>query len=113
MPKQNCLLALVLFFTVSSAWAKEVLLDVRTPEEYAQKHLPGSVNIDVQNEDFRERISKFNREDHYEVYCKGGKRATQAVTIMKEMNFKHLTNLGGYEEAQKALEGRTGEKNGN
>lgn len=91
-------------FNFSFASAKEVLLDVRTPEEYSQGYLPGAINIDVLNKSFRHRVSKLNREDSYKVYCKGGKRATQAVTIMKELGFKNLTNLGGYEEARKALQ---------
>nr|BFD58658.1 hypothetical protein CKG001_07650 [Bdellovibrio sp. CKG001] len=95
-----CLVA----FNASFASAKEVLLDVRTPEEYSQGYLPGAINIDVLNKSFPHRVSKLNREDSYKVYCKGGKRATQAVTIMKKLGFKNLTNLGGYEEARKALQ---------
>lgn len=97
---------LALFFILlqnSYALAKGVLLDVRTPEEYAEGHLPGALNMDVLNKNFRDQVSILGRDDNYKVYCKSGRRATQAVTIMKELGFKNLTNLGGYEEAQRTL----------
>ncbi|AHZ86176.1 rhodanese-like domain-containing protein [Bdellovibrio bacteriovorus] len=87
----------------SSALAKEVLLDVRTPDEYSQSYLPGAINIDVLDKNFRTRVSELNRDDGYKVYCRSGKRATQAVTVMRELGFKTVTNLGGYEEAQRRL----------
>lgn len=90
-------------FGASKAFAKDVLIDVRTPEEYSQGYLPGAINIDVLDKSFRERISALNREDGYKVYCKAGRRATQAVNVMQEMGFKRVTNLGGFEEAQRLL----------
>lgn len=96
------LLLTVVFFQ-SMALAKVIVLDVRTPEEYSQGHLPQAINIDVKNTSFKEEVSKLNRDDDYKVYCAHGRRAAQAVTIMQELGFKHLQNLGGLEDARKAL----------
>ncbi|HEX7676019.1 MAG TPA: rhodanese-like domain-containing protein [Bdellovibrio sp.] len=97
------LMALVLFFQVGSAFAKLIILDVRTPEEYSQGHIDHALNYDVLNPNFSDRVSSLKRSDTYKVYCKGGKRATQAVQIMKELGFKDVISLGGYEDAQRAF----------
>ena len=57
---------------------KEVrLVDVRTPEEYAEGHLAGAENIDVKAADFAERIKGI--EGAVAVYCRGGKRSMMAA----------------------------------
>lgn len=86
------------------AFAKVVVLDVRTPEEYSEGHVSGSLNIDVTNKDFAKKIKGLNKEDTYKIYCRSGKRAGRALEEMKSMGFKDLENLGGYEDARKVLE---------
>ncbi|MDG0818142.1 rhodanese-like domain-containing protein [Bdellovibrio svalbardensis] len=106
---KNLFLVLLLAFTGFHSWAeaKEVLLDVRTPEEYSEGHIPQAINIDVKNQNFKTEVAKLDREDSYKVYCRSGKRSQQAVGIMKDLGFKHLENLGGLEEAKKALKVET------
>ncbi|MGE5086410.1 MAG: rhodanese-like domain-containing protein [Bacillota bacterium] len=101
---------LVVFGISSWAFAKDVLLDVRTPEEYSQEHVPQALNVDVKNSNFKQEIGKLSREDHYRIYCRTGKRSAQAISIMKEMGFKQMENLGGLEDAKKVLkvESKTG-----
>ncbi|QLY26399.1 rhodanese-like domain-containing protein [Bdellovibrio sp. KM01] len=82
------------------AFAKDVFLDVRTAEEFSQGHIPNAINIDVLKTDFSSKVSELNRNDVYKVYCKRGSRAKKAVTIMHDLNFKNLDNLGSYEDAQ-------------
>ena len=53
------------------------LIDVRTPEEYAEGHLAGAENIDVKAADFAERIKGI--EGSVAVYCRGGKRSLMAA----------------------------------
>ncbi|KYG67995.1 hypothetical protein AZI87_01615 [Bdellovibrio bacteriovorus] len=99
---------LFVLLVTSTVFARDVLLDVRTPEEFSESHLPGAINIDVLNSNFSERVSALNKDDSYKVYCKFGKRATLAVTIMRDQGFKKLTDLGGYEEAQVTLKMKPG-----
>lgn len=74
-----------------------IVLDVRTPEEYADGHLPGARMINVMDATFAEKIAKLNKEDKYLVYCRSGKRSLNAINKMAEMGFKDLTNMkGGY-----------------
>lgn len=79
--------------------ADTVILDVRTPEEYAQGHLKGAVNIDVTSADFATIISQLPTDGEYFLYCRSGNRSTQAIEIMKASGFTHLTNGGSVENA--------------
>lgn len=74
------------------------LVDVRTPEEFDEGHLDGAANIDVQEADFEERVSKLPRETSYVVYCASGRRATGAVEKMVELGFTDVVNGGGYDD---------------
>ena len=53
------------------------LIDVRTPKEYAEGHIYGADNIDVNAADFGERIK--NIEGKVAVYCRSGKRSMKAA----------------------------------
>ena len=68
---------------------KNVLLDVRTPEEFAEGHVPGAVNIDVKNPNFEEEIQKLDTKKNYFIYCKSGVRAKLATEKMQEKGFKN------------------------
>lgn len=52
------------------------LIDVRTPKEYAEGHIPNAENIDVKSDDFSERIK--NIKGKVAVYCRSGKRSLTA-----------------------------------
>lgn len=82
-----------------------VLLDVRSPEEYAAGHLPGAINLNVEAEDFEQQLlSRFSPSDNYFVYCRSGNRSGVAIEEMRAAGFSgELTNLGGLEEASSQL----------
>jgi phage shock protein E len=71
------------------------ILDVRTPQEFAQGHLPGAVNIDVSSPDFRERIGQLDPTAPYAVYCRSGNRSAAAVAQMTEAGFTGAYDLAG------------------
>ncbi|MGK2316524.1 rhodanese-like domain-containing protein [Gordonia rhizosphera] len=77
-----------------------VVIDVRTPEEYAAGHLQGARNIDVSSPTFVEMISTLPTDDPYVVYCRTGNRSAQAVAIMRSQGFTDVTDAGGIDEAQ-------------
>ena len=79
-----------------------VIIDVRTPGEYAAGHLDGAVNIDVQAADFDARVGALEAEGEYYVYCRTGSRAAQAIERMTALGFTDLTNGGGLESASSA-----------
>ncbi|GAB79381.1 Rhodanese-related sulfurtransferase [Austwickia chelonae] len=72
-----------------------VLLDVRTPQEYTQGHLPGARNIDIAAADFRQQLEGLDRKVPYAVYCRSANRSAQAMKIMKDQGFVDVYHLGG------------------
>ena len=72
-----------------------VILDVRTPEEYAKGHLANATNIDFKANDFAEKVGKLDKSKTYLVYCHSGHRSASAVEIMKTQSFQTLYNLDG------------------
>ena len=59
-----------------------LLLDVRTPEEFAQGHLPGAVLIP--HDQLAARLDEIDRDRWVLVYCRSGKRASTAQDILEE-----------------------------
>ncbi|MEB2780978.1 rhodanese-like domain-containing protein [Algoriphagus sp. C2-6-M1] len=79
------------------------ILDVRTPEEMAEGHLPNAKNIDYTNDNFKPEIAKLDKKRTYLLYCKSGIRSGNAASIMKAAGFTHIYSLdGGIEAWQKA-----------
>lgn len=74
---------------------KNMVVDVRTPEEVAEGHLAGSVNINFLGEGFQQEISKLNKNKTYLLYCKSGNRTRKAADQMQKAGFKHVYMLEG------------------
>ncbi len=75
-----------------------VVLDVRTPAEYEVAHIENSINIDINAEDFSERVALLDRNKTYIVHCaanvKNG-RTEKSLDIMNGMEFSSLLDLEG------------------
>ena len=69
-----------------------VLVDVRTPQEYAGGHISGAVNIPV--DELRSRLGELPHDREVAVYCQMGQRGYLAVRILAQAGFK-VVNLGG------------------
>jgi phage shock protein E len=78
--------------------AGALVLDVRTPAEFATGHLADAVNIDVSSASFEDKVRTFDRSAGYVVYCRTGSRAGDAIRRMDELGFTDLVNGGGYED---------------
>jgi rhodanese-related sulfurtransferase len=72
-----------------------VLLDVRTPEEFEEGHLPGALNIDIRGYDFHEQIETLDPTKAYFVYCRSGGRSSAACKFMNSKGFQEVHNLAG------------------
>jgi rhodanese-related sulfurtransferase len=72
-----------------------IVVDVRTPSEYASGHIPQAINIDVQDPNFTIAIQKLDKNLPYFVYCHSGNRSAVAVTAMKQAGITHITELQG------------------
>jgi phage shock protein E len=72
-----------------------VILDVRTPEEYAEGHIHGALNMDGSAGDFAEKAGALNKSATYLVYCRSGRRSAQACGELAGLGFGQLYNLEG------------------
>ena len=72
-----------------------VVLDVRTPQEFAEGHLEGARNLDVEDPDFGTAISKLDPAATYAIYCRTGRRASVASDAMTTAGFTDLNVLDG------------------
>jgi rhodanese-related sulfurtransferase len=80
-----------------------VVLDVRTPSEFAAGHMPGATNIDWNGADFTQKVSALDKSKVYLVHCAAGRRSANATAKMNAMDFPKLYNLeGGFNAWQKA-----------
>ncbi|SFT97969.1 Rhodanese-related sulfurtransferase [Algoriphagus locisalis] len=84
------------------------VLDVRTADEMSEGYLPGAINIDFKNENFKSEIAKLDKRRTYLIYCKVGGRSGEAAKMMREAGFTHLYSLDGgidaWQEAGKPIE---------
>ena len=74
--------------------AGAVLLDVRTPQEYREGHIPSSQNVPLQQLDKVEEVTE-NKDTVLYVYCRSGARSRQAVSLLKHMGYTNVHNIGG------------------
>ena len=74
--------------------ANAVLLDVRTSQEYRDGHIPGSQNVPLQQLDNVEEVAE-NKEAALYVYCHSGIRSRQAVSLLQDMGYTNVHNIGG------------------
>ncbi|MDD2773761.1 MAG: rhodanese-like domain-containing protein [Elusimicrobiales bacterium] len=72
-----------------------VLLDVRTPAEFAAGHLAGAANMDYKAADFKDRMSALDKAKPYLIYCRTGHRSGLALAIMRDLGFKEYHDIAG------------------
>ncbi|MGB2839100.1 MAG: rhodanese-like domain-containing protein [Actinomycetes bacterium] len=76
-----------------------VILDVRTPEEFAAGHLPGAININVESSDFETQVTSLDESAETLVYCRTDNRSGVATDQMAELGFTDVSDLQGGIEA--------------
>lgn len=85
---------------VAAAEDNTIIIDVRTPAEYDQSHIPDALNLNVQDDAFVEMLETLDRDNRYIVHCTKNPadgRSSSALEIMQEMGFRKLLSLeGGY-----------------
>ena len=72
-----------------------VIIDVRTPEEFAEGHIEKAVNIDFRSETFRDEVDNLDKNKTYLIYCRSGRRSADALNIMRELNFMKIYHMAG------------------
>ena len=74
------------------------VLDVRTPEEFAEGHLAGAVNVDVRSPEFASQVEALDLPTDAPVYlyCKSGGRSGQATAALRQLGHTGALNVGGF-----------------
>lgn len=73
-----------------------VLLDVRTQEEFDEKHLPGATLLDIrQPANFMEAAQTMDTSKTYFIYCRSGARSAQACQLFDQLGVEATYNLEG------------------
>lgn len=72
------------------------LVDVRTPGEFAEGNVKGSVNIPL--DQVQNQLAKFKAKENIVVFCRSGNRSGQAKSILEQNGFKNVTNGGTWQD---------------
>lgn len=81
----------------SQMMSNPIVVDVRTPEEYADRHIRNARNIDYSAPSFTNIINQYDRKYTYIVYCASGYRSNLAREKMETLGFKMVINIiGGF-----------------
>ena len=72
-----------------------VVIDVRTPEEFAMGHLEGAINIDYLGDGFWEKMEALDPGRTHFVYCRTSRRSLRACTLMRNGGFSKVFHLDG------------------
>ncbi|MEM6916365.1 MAG: rhodanese-like domain-containing protein [Verrucomicrobiota bacterium] len=85
-----------------------VILDIRTPQEFAEGHIAGAVNIDYRGDDFAEKVGALDPDKAYLFHCRSGGRSGDSIPLLKELGFSELYHLNsgilGWGEAGQSLQ---------
>ena len=72
------------------------LVDVRTPQEYAEGHIDGALNINVQSDDFKELAQiELSKDSTVRVYCRSGRRSLDAAEMLTSLGYNVVNLKGG------------------
>ncbi|MFM7328345.1 MAG: rhodanese-like domain-containing protein [Bacteroidota bacterium] len=72
-----------------------VVVDVRTPEEFAEGHLENAINIDVKADDFEKKSAALDKGKPVFVYCLSGIRSKRAAISLQQRGYKVTSMKGG------------------
>ena len=72
-----------------------VIIDVRTPEEYAGGHIEKAINLDYYSETFADELDQLDKEKTYLIYCRTDHRSGEALDMMAELGFREVYNMLG------------------
>ncbi|MBT8203378.1 MAG: rhodanese-like domain-containing protein [Acidimicrobiia bacterium] len=73
----------------------EIVLDVRTPEEFAEGHIAGAVNVDYYAADFSSQLEALDPDASYVLYCRSGNRSAETAKLMTDLEFTSVDEIDG------------------
>jgi rhodanese-related sulfurtransferase len=79
-----------------------IVLDIRTPAEFAKGHLVGATNIDFLARGFSNQLSRLERDRVYLVHCASGRRSRESLKTFESLGFESIIHLEGGMKAWEA-----------
>ena len=70
-----------------------VILDLRTPGEFAQGHIEGAVMLDFHSPEFVQGLQRLDRSKTYLLYCRTGNRSGSTLKMIEKMGFNTIYHL--------------------
>ncbi len=87
---------------------KIVVVDLRTPKEFAAGHIKGAININMNDKAFAAKLGKLDRKKTYLMHCRSGGRSSASLPVWKRLGFENVLHLAsgtlGWEKAGQKLE---------
>lgn len=93
--EEKRLLSAVEFSKKINTTEKPVIIDVRTPEEFSKGHLPNTINVDWNSNNFDTQITQLDKSKNYFLYCLSGSRSSDASENLRKKGFKKVYELEG------------------
>ena len=75
--------------------SRYVILDVRTPEEFAEKHIPNAINVPNENIGTDEISQLPDKDQLIMVYCRSGRRSKEAAEKLVKLGYTNIVEFGG------------------
>jgi len=72
-----------------------VILDVRTPGEFAQGHISNALNLNAYDKELHQKLNTLNKDLDYFVICRSGNRSSKVYRKMIDLNFPSVFNILG------------------
>jgi phage shock protein E len=82
-------------FNRKSSRKDAIVVDVRTPGEYASGHLPNAVLIDFNQPDFMQKMQQYNTSTELLIYCASGNRSSRALLQLTKAGYSRVYDLTG------------------
>ena len=88
---------------VMSLTPASIVIDVRSATEFAEGHVQGAINLDIENGTFQAKLSSLDKSVGYALYCRSGRRSAIAAELMATAGFTEVRDLGALETAAQSL----------
>ena len=72
-----------------------IILDVRTPEEFAEKHIPNAINVPNETIGMDEISALPDKDQLIMVYCRSGRRSKEAAEKLVKLGYTNIVEFGG------------------
>ena len=80
-----------------------LVIDVRSPEEFQERHLPGVINIPLDR--LGDEIARHapDKAQPLLLHCRSGNRSSMGTSTLKKLGYQHVFNLGSYGRAEEIV----------